>query len=85
MLIETLEVYISISSTNLPPNVPDRKLNALRPSSNEPMVTNDQPPKNTSSQLSPQSETIIDGYAIQWPKFQNRNALFQGSLTKGIE
>ncbi|CAF1125558.1 unnamed protein product [Didymodactylos carnosus] len=124
MLIETVEVYISISSTNLPRNVLDRKLKinltalqkksdksttdndgsskassefnfgtnlvsplkkALRHSSNEPKVTNDQSPKNTSCQLSPQSETIIDGYTIQWPKFQIRNALFQGSLTKGIK
>ncbi|CAF0970624.1 unnamed protein product [Didymodactylos carnosus] len=51
---------------------------ALRHSINEPKVTNDQSPKNTSCQLSPQSETIIDGYTIQWPKFQIRNALFQG-------
>ncbi|CAF4519567.1 unnamed protein product, partial [Didymodactylos carnosus] len=48
--------------TNLVP--PLKK--ALRHSSNEPKVTNDQSPKNTSCQLSPQSETIIDGYTIQW-------------------
>lgn len=43
-------------------------------------MSNRSSPKLPPPQLSSQSETIIDGYILRWPKFQIHNAIFEGKL-----
>ncbi|CAF2096636.1 unnamed protein product [Rotaria magnacalcarata] len=73
------EESIDSIESNSDRNQFDSNINTSYPENDEPKAMTDQSSKKPHDQLTSHPEIMIDGCAIRWPKFQIKNALFEGN------